>query len=31
MNKGRDVTLENCLDLMQIYKDNDPSFLSSMA
>ncbi|KAJ5534297.1 hypothetical protein N7527_000551 [Penicillium freii] len=26
INKARDVTLENCLDLMQIYKDQDPGF-----
>jgi hypothetical protein len=26
INKARDVTLENCLDLMQIYEDQDPSF-----
>lgn len=26
INKGRDVTLENCLDLMQIYEDQDSSF-----
>jgi hypothetical protein len=24
--EARDVTLENCLDLMQIYKDQDPGF-----
>lgn len=29
VNKARDVTLENCLDLIQIYEDQDPSFLSS--
>lgn len=26
INKARDVALENCLDLMQIYEDQDPSF-----
>lgn len=26
INKARDVTLENCLDLMQIYEDQDPGF-----
>jgi hypothetical protein len=26
INKARDVTLENCLDLMQIYKDQDLGF-----
>jgi hypothetical protein len=26
INKARDVTLKNCLDLMQIYKDQDPGF-----
>ncbi|KAJ5998521.1 hypothetical protein N7451_006331 [Penicillium sp. IBT 35674x] len=26
INKARDVTLENCLDLMQIYEDQDPDF-----
>lgn len=28
INKARAVTLENCLDLMQIYEDQDPSFFS---
>ncbi|KAI3290537.1 hypothetical protein DTO002I6_6460 [Penicillium roqueforti] len=26
INKAHDVILENCLDLMQIYKDQDPGF-----
>ncbi|KAJ5927177.1 hypothetical protein N7516_008950 [Penicillium verrucosum] len=26
INKARDVTLENCPDLMQIYEDQDPGF-----
>jgi hypothetical protein len=26
INKARDVTLENCLDLMQIHEDQDPGF-----
>ncbi|KAJ5111804.1 hypothetical protein NUU61_001434 [Penicillium alfredii] len=26
LTKARDVTLENCLDLMQIYEDQDPGF-----
>ena len=26
IKKARDVTLENCLDLMQIYEDQDPGF-----
>ncbi|KAJ5820604.1 hypothetical protein N7474_006195 [Penicillium riverlandense] len=26
INKARDVTLENCLDLMQIYEDRDQGF-----
>ncbi|KAJ5728932.1 uncharacterized protein N7483_003440 [Penicillium malachiteum] len=26
INKARNVTLENCLDLMQIYEDQDPGF-----
>jgi hypothetical protein len=26
INKARDMTLENCLDLMQIYEDQDPGF-----
>lgn len=26
ITKARDMTLENCLDLMQIYKDQDPDF-----
>jgi hypothetical protein len=26
INKARDVTLENCLDLMQIYEDQDPGY-----
>ncbi|EPS32152.1 hypothetical protein PDE_07112 [Penicillium oxalicum 114-2] len=26
ISKARDVTLENCLDFMQIYKDQDPGF-----
>jgi hypothetical protein len=26
INKARDVTIENCLDLMQIYEDQDPGF-----
>lgn len=26
INKARDVTLENCLDLTQIYEDQDPGF-----
>jgi hypothetical protein len=26
INKARDVTLEHCLDLMQIYEDQDPDF-----
>ncbi|KAJ5737221.1 uncharacterized protein N7483_002346 [Penicillium malachiteum] len=26
INKARDVTLENCLDLMQFYEDQDPGF-----
>jgi hypothetical protein len=26
INEARDVTLENCLDLMQIYKDQDLGF-----
>ncbi|KAF9249764.1 hypothetical protein DTO027I6_9468 [Penicillium roqueforti] len=29
INKARDMTLENCLDLMQIYEDQDPGFLST--
>lgn len=26
LNKARDVALQNCLDLMQIYEDQDPGF-----
>jgi hypothetical protein len=26
INKARDLTLENCLDLTQIYEDQDPDF-----
>ena len=26
ITKARDVTLENCLDLMQVYEDQDPDF-----
>jgi len=26
INKARDVTLENCLDLMQVHEDQDPDF-----
>ncbi|KAJ5502326.1 hypothetical protein N7463_005200 [Penicillium fimorum] len=26
INKARDVTLENCLDVIQVYEDQDPSF-----
>lgn len=26
IKKARDVTLENCLDLMQIHEDQDPGF-----
>jgi hypothetical protein len=26
IKKARDVTLENCLDFMQIYEDQDPGF-----
>ena len=26
INEAREVTLENCLDLMQIYEDQDPAF-----
>lgn len=26
INKARDVTLENCLDLMQVHEDQDPEF-----
>lgn len=26
IKKARDVALENCLDLVQIYEDQDPSF-----